>query len=415
MTRDHPDSSPDHVRNTSTSSSIHDRDRDLGSYRNRTLGANRSYGDVSSTSIDIHRRNDRNDLSYKNNSSYRDMTSHNQTSLPSQREEEMQLDRRAGIAGRSFDDHDLTRDLTRGGLNTTNNHRPSVLERNDRFNNTTSNSNNPTKHISQSDHNDQNTEPPYPYQDAPFDPSSYIVSMNNPTHPTQQQNVYEQRNGFGTQMSYNDDYNLHNRQNNQIFAGTGMMEYRNPTGPSMGFRANDDEGAKDGHMVDQNPIFNQEGYPHNSGFRDGMNSSANPSYFPPNMDTNVNTNMQMHLQYPPGDNPAGMNDDNESMYSFYTYAPSFASYGNESWANDEFETASYIQHKIKDDEKRKEHILRQKKLVVVAILKALSRYGCTTHRIEYLVHKVRIAFYDYSLIFALFISLTVPSICWTSF
>lgn len=93
---------------------------------------------------------------------------------------------------------------------------------------------------------------------------------------------------------------------------------------------------------------------------------------------------------PNGQHQSPPNDDNESIYSYYTYAPSYdGSFDNASWVNDDFETASYIQNHIEDDTKKKEHILRQKKLVIVAILKALSRYGCTTHRIEYLVHKVR--------------------------
>ena len=88
--------------------------------------------------------------------------------------------------------------------------------------------------------------------------------------------------------------------------------------------------------------------------------------------------------------PSMMGEDgNESMYSYYTYAPSYdGSYGATTWVNDQYETPSYMEKHLQDEKQKAEHVTRQKKLVIVAILKALSRYGCTTHRIEYLVHKV---------------------------
>lgn len=80
--------------------------------------------------------------------------------------------------------------------------------------------------------------------------------------------------------------------------------------------------------------------------------------------------------------------DNQSYYS-YDVETIDTTNGNQSIIGEEFETASFLEKYFMEDEaKKRQRIERQKKLVVVAILKALSRYGCTTHRIEYLVHRV---------------------------
>lgn len=61
---------------------------------------------------------------------------------------------------------------------------------------------------------------------------------------------------------------------------------------------------------------------------------------------------------------------------------------NMNGVDDRWETASFQTMELPPVE-RELKLMRQKKLLIIAIIKALAKFGSTTHRIEYLTNKVR--------------------------